>query len=61
MKRKKKQEKREFLEEGKKVRDKLTNERHLLETIKYDKLNDLMNDGIEEKYTTELAKKKINF
>jgi len=57
----KKLERREFLEEGKKVRDKLSNERKLLETIKYEKLNELVNDGIEDKYTTELARKKITF
>lgn len=58
---KKKQEKREFLEDGKKVRDNLTNERHLIEYIKEEKLNELYSIGIDDKYTTELKKKKINF
>jgi len=56
---KKKQERREFLEEGKKVRDKLKNEKHLLEGIKEQKLDELQSMGIESKYTSELQKKRI--
>jgi len=56
---KKKQERKEFLEEGKKVRDKLKNEKHLLEGIKSQKLEELTVMGIESKYTAELQKKRI--
>lgn len=48
------------LEEGKKIRDKLLNEKHLLEGIKDQKLKTLHDHGIAEKYKIELAKKKIN-
>jgi len=56
---KKKQDKREFLEEGKKVRDNLSHEKHALEMIKQEKLAELRNLGIEEKYAAELQKKKV--
>jgi len=56
---KKKQERREFLEEGKKIRDKLKGEKNLLETIKDQKLGELDELGIESKYTAELQKKRI--
>jgi hypothetical protein len=48
------------LEEGKKIRDKLLNEKHLLENIKDQKLKTLQDHGIADKYKIELAKKKIN-
>jgi len=56
---KKKQDKRTYLEEGKKIKDKLSNEKKLLEAVKEEKLNDLQAIGIPEKYQAELAKKKI--
>jgi len=56
---KKKQDKREFLEEGKKIKVKMSNEKQLLENIKTSKLGQLMDLDIPEKYTAELAKKRI--
>jgi len=56
---KKKQGRREFLEEGKMVRDKLHGEKQVLEAIKQQKLEELISIGIEPKYAAELAKKKI--
>lgn len=58
---KKKQGKREFLEEGKKIKDNLSNEKRLLEGIKSDKLTELTSYGIPNKYTAELARKRIVF
>jgi len=57
----KKQERLDFLEEGRKVRQKIDEERNKIEIIKEKKLNGLKGIGIEEKYTAELAKKKIKF
>jgi len=56
---KKKQAKREFLEEGKLIKDKLSGEKHLLEDIKAEKLGELGSLGIANKYTSELARKRI--
>merc|ERR1711963_983099 len=50
---------RDEYEEGKKVKDKMENERRTLERIKQDKLNLLYSDSIAEKYTAELARYKI--
>lgn len=47
----KKQERLDFLEEGRKVRQKIDEERNKIETIKDKKLKDLTGLGIEEKYT----------
>ena len=58
---KKGQEKRDYLEEGKKVRDSLFHQKALIEEIKESKLNDLKTYGIPEKYQYDLAKKKIIF
>lgn len=49
----------DYLEEGKKVRQKLEDERLKLEAIKQSKLNSIQDMGIEKKYQYELAKKKI--
>ena len=56
---KKKQDQRTYLEEGKKVKDKLAAEKKTLERIKQNKLQDLQAQGIKDKYQTDLAKKKI--
>jgi len=56
---KKRQDKKELLEEGKKIKDKLSNEKKLLETIKQSKIEELVVSGIENKYTSELARKRI--
>ena len=53
------QDRLDYLEEGKKVRQKLEEERLKIEGIKQRKLNDLQSLGVEQKYQYELAKKKI--
>ena len=55
----KKQEERDKLEEGKKIKDGLNKYKTTLENIKQQKLTNLQNLGISGKYQTELAKKKI--
>ena len=55
----KKQAERDRLEEGKKIKDNLANHKQLLENIKSKKLEDLKGLGIKDKYTSELARKKI--
>ena len=57
----KKQARLDYLEEGRKVRQNIDEERAKIQAIKDKKLHDLRNLGIEEKYTAELAKKKIQF
>ena len=57
----KKQERLDFLEEGRKVRQKIDEERQKIQTIKERKLHDLEGLAIEEKYTAQLARKKIQF
>lgn len=54
-----KQKARDKYEEGKKIKDKMEAERRTLERIKNEKLQGLYNDTIPEKYTAELARKKI--
>lgn len=49
----------DYLEEGRKVRQKLEDERLKVEGIKKQKLASLQDIGIEDKYQAELAKKKI--
>jgi len=56
---KKKQDKRDYLEEGKKVKDNLTHQKRLLEDIKSNKLQHLKEHSIPDKYHYDLAKKKI--
>lgn len=53
------QERLDYMEEGKKVRQKLEEERLKLEAIKQSKLAAIQSMGIEKKYQYELAKKKI--
>ncbi len=53
------QERLDYLEEGKKVRQKLEEDRLKVEGIKQRKLNELQSLGVEQKYQYELAKKKI--
>lgn len=54
-----KQERLDYLEEGKRVRQKLEDDRLKIEAIKQKKLAQIQDLGIEEKYQAELAKKKI--
>lgn len=49
----------DYLEEGRKVRQKLEDEKMKVEGIKKQKLQGLKHIGIEDKYQAELAKKKI--
>lgn len=56
----KKQDRLDYLEEGRKVRQELDDEKARLEQIKQKKLGELKGLGISEKYTAELAKKKIS-
>ena len=56
---KNKQNERLRLEEGKKIKDDLRREKALLENIKSRKLEELKAENIQEKYTAELARKKI--
>ena len=53
------QEKRDYMEEGKKVRQKMETEKQTLEKIKQKKLEQLKSLGISEKYAAELARKKV--
>lgn len=55
----KQQDRLDYLEEGKKVRQKLEDDRLKVESIKQKKLNGIQDLGIESKYQYELAKKKI--
>ena len=55
----KKQDRLDYLEEGRKVRQRIEDERLKVEKIKADKLNGLKDLGIDNKYQTDLAKKKI--
>jgi len=56
---KQKQAKRVSLEEGKQIKDKLRNEKMLLENLKGQKIQELMQFDIPTKYTTELTRKRI--
>lgn len=53
------QERLDYLEEGKKVRQKLEDDRLKVEGIKQRKLNELQSLGVEQKYQYELAKKRL--
>ncbi len=55
----KKQDRLDYLEEGRIVRQKLEAEKRKLEMIKQEKLHHLDQLGIAPKYKAELARKKI--
>lgn len=55
----KRQQRLDYLEEGRKVRQNLEAGRQKIETIKEKKLSALRGSGVEEKYTAELSRKKI--
>ena len=55
-----KQERLDHLEEGRKIRQSQEEERRRLEQIKNRKLGELENLGISQKYTADLAKKKVS-
>ena len=54
-----KQARLDYLEEGRKVRQRIEDERLKVERIKADKLRGLVNLGIEGKYQADLSKKRI--
>merc|ERR1719333_1705435 len=54
------QERRDFLEEGNVVRAQISAERRKLENIKARKIGELEKSGVPEKYTAELARKRIS-
>ena len=56
----KKQERLDYLEEGRKVRQEQDEEKRRLEMIKNRKLDELKHLGISQKYTADLSKKKIS-
>lgn len=56
---KKKYDRLDYLEEGRKLRAKMDGERRKVEAIKQQKLGELQGLGIEEKYQAELARKKV--
>ena len=56
---KSKQDRLDYLEEGRKVRQKIEEERRKIEAIKQKKLDQLNNLEIPDKYKAELAKKRI--
>ena len=55
----KKQARLDYLEEGRKVRQRLEDERLKVEGIKAQKLQGLKDIGIAEKYQADLTKKRI--
>lgn len=54
-----KQERLDYLEEGRKVRQRIEDERKKVEGIKMTKLKQLQTLGIEDKYQADLAKKRV--
>ena len=54
-----KQARLDYLEEGRKVRQRIEDERLKVERIKADKLRGLVDLGIEGKYQADLSKKRI--
>ena len=54
-----KQERLDYLEEGRKVRQRIEDERLKVERIKKQKLDGLVSLGIEGKYQADLSKKRI--
>ena len=51
---------REFLQEGEQLRTKMSSEKVKLDTIKERKLDSLRGEGVPEKYTVELNRKKFS-
>lgn len=57
---KKKVELRTMLEEGRKVKNMLASERIILDDLKKDKIRELQGLGVDQKFTTQLTRKKID-
>ena len=56
-----KQDKLDHLEEGRKVRENIENERTKIKDIKAAKLDELKSSNISEKYLYDLQKKTVSF
>lgn len=57
----KKQDRLDFLEEGRKVREKIDMERDKIKGIQQAKIQELKDVGIDNKYLYELNKKTVSF
>ena len=57
----KKQDRLDYLEEGRKVREKVQNERQKVKDIQTAKIDELKTAGIDDKYLYELQKKTVSF
>ena len=57
----KKQDRLDYLEEGRKVREKIENERQKVKDIQAAKIDELKTIGINDKYLYELQKKTVSF
>ena len=57
----KKQDRLDYLEEGKKVRESIQADRDKIKDIQAAKINELGNLGIDNKYMYELQKKTVSF
>ena len=57
----KKQDRLDYLEEGRKVRDNIENERNKIRDIQAAKIDELGKLGIDNKYMYELQKKTVSF
>ena len=51
----------DFLEEGRKVREKIENDRQKIKDIQAAKITELNDNGIDKKYLYELQKKTVSF
>jgi hypothetical protein len=51
----------DFLEEGRKVREKIENDRQKIKDIQGAKISELNDNGIDKKYLYELQKKTVSF
>ena len=57
----KKQERLDYLEEGRKVREKIEGERQKVRDIQQAKIGELKDNAINDKYLYELQKKTVSF
>lgn len=57
----KKQDRLDYLEEGRKIRENIQNERDKIGNIQQAKLGELKDLGIDDKYMYELQKKTVSF
>ena len=57
----KKQNRLDYLEEGRKVREKIDNERQKIKDIQQAKIDELKTAGINDKYLYEINKKTVSF